>query len=119
LASSPLFDLISLAGNASLGELRARSFAGAAALAHEIAAMLREGTVKLSANPIFKGAESTANVDPSLEQVLDLSASGGSKELMAMREDDLAKTIESVLGNDEASEHIIVVPTSKGFRRSL
>ena len=113
--SSSLFDLISLAGNASLDELRARSSVDDVTLANTVASMVASGTVALSIKPETK-------VDQAFQGVIHLfgKPTGGElKEAASMDRDALKVAIKTVLENENAAASITATPTSKGFKRSF
>jgi hypothetical protein len=115
--NSQLFNLISKAGSASLGELSARSSLAPFTLALEIAKMVRNGDVTLSFDADSKPQDVPAMGSPALKEVIGLIETP--KKLV-----DLAETnseffvggIEFALKDDLAARLINVNPTSKGFR---
>lgn len=120
--NSDLFGLISLAGSASLDELRARSSVDSTALAHELAVMLRDGTVALSLTANVKQEETPAQQDPNFQKLMSLIRDPNSPELAELvrnHEDFLVTAIQAALNDDNTAASITVSPTSRGFRRSL
>lgn len=114
--SSSLFDLISLAGSASLDELRARSSVDDVTLANTVASMVASGTVALSIKPELKA-------DPAFQGVVvhlfGKPTGGELKEAGAMNRDALKAAIQTALQNEDTAAFITATPTSKGFKRSL
>ncbi|MCP3413596.1 hypothetical protein NLM16_05730 [Bradyrhizobium brasilense] len=123
--NSPLFNLISKAGNASLGELSARSSFAPYALAVEIAKMLRNGDVTLSKSADVPGIESAAfeevaHQSPAFTKVIGLINTP--RRLVELAEADtelFVEGIEFALKDDRSSGVINVNPTPKGFRSSV
>ena len=127
-ASSSLFGLISLAGSASLGELRARSSGDARSLAQQLAGLLRDGSVALTASEDFTlkdrlaDRDQKADRDPNFYEVMGLiqaPTSGALNELVRTHEDVFTKAIQTALSDDAFATSITVSPTSRGFRRRL
>jgi hypothetical protein len=128
--NSPLFNLISKAGSASLGELNARSSFVPNTLALEIVKMLRNGDVTLSFDADSKPQDvpameiaafrEAAAQSPALGQVIGLIETP--KKLVDLAETDsklFVEGIEFALNDDRAARAINVNPTSKGFRFSV
>jgi hypothetical protein len=105
---SDLFSLISLAGSASLDELRARSSIDPRELARELATMLRDGTVALSPTPGVPGGPNLQGLISSLE-----------KSTLETQEDGFVEALRAALADDNDAAAITVSPTSRGFKRSL
>jgi hypothetical protein len=120
--NSDLFGLISLAGSASLDELRARSSVGSTALARELAVMLRDGTVALSRTANVEQEETPAQQDPNFQKLMSLIRDPGGPELAELvrnQEDLFVMAIQAALNDNNTAASITVSPTSRGFRRSL
>ena len=127
--SSDLFGLISLAGSASLDELRVRSSVEPTALARELAAMLREGTVMLSRNANFAQTDGPAQHDPNYQKLLAVmpgepnSSQDPSSSLLIQlarsEVDTVSEGIKAALNDHGAALSIMVSPTSRGFKLSF
>jgi len=123
MPDTSLFGLISLAGNASLGELRARSSVDDSNLAHQLADLVRDGSVELTAiepGAVLEGItgdpdsgviEFIKGINQPLRGPVVFSAAG--------LEDSRTKAIQTALGDDVFSTSITVSPTASGFRRRL
>jgi hypothetical protein len=119
--NSPLFGLISKAGNASLGELMARSSISASTLAREIADMVRNGEVTLSLGAHSSSGQTDSSVmqNPALAEIMELIASPRSLvDRAESRGESFAELLETALEDDTAASSINVNPTSRGFRFS-
>jgi hypothetical protein len=117
--NSPLFGLISFAGNASLGELRARSSIAVTTLAREIVDMVRNGTVTLSPGPYAQQTDRPDAANAVVQAVMALSQNPKAAALANLgnnQEDVFVDAVQSALNDDEAASSINVSPTSKGFR---
>ncbi len=117
--SSSLFGLISLAGSASLGELRARGSTDAVTMAHEIVEMLRRGAVQLSENADFSPSLDAKAVLNGVIQEANQIKNGTGSTTQESQISSLVAKLESVMNNEETAQSIIVDPTSRGFRLSF
>jgi hypothetical protein len=118
--SSSLFGLVSLAGNASLDELRARGSLDSTGLARELAAMLREGDITLSLAPQSDLALAPPADGSALGRVVSLIREDGASGLRKLVKEDqgvFVRAIEAALAGGDAAASITVRPTSSGFRR--
>lgn len=112
LSNSSLFGLISFAGNASLGELRARSSVDDKVLARELVFMVRDGIITFTPNTYSQADDSQAflTLKPFLKE---LSVN------KLVNEDRFVKAVQTALNDDVAASSINVCPTSKGFRNTF
>jgi hypothetical protein len=124
--NTSLFNLISKAGSASLGELNARSSFAPDVLAREIAKMLRDGVVVLSKPENLPSWVSAATLEESARQntaftiVMELLDNPGKLvEFAQSNTGQFVEGIEFALKDERAAESINVNPTSKGFRSSV
>jgi hypothetical protein len=117
--NSPLFRLISKAGNASLGELMARSSTSATVFAREIADLVRDGNVTLSFGDDTRAEDIWAMQSPAFRDVTELIKTPKQLvDLAEKRSETFVDWIEHALNDDRAALSIKVDPTSRGFRYS-
>jgi hypothetical protein len=123
--SSPLFDLISRAGNASLDELNARSSLTPYVFALELATMLRNGDVTLSKDtkdtdvPAEESAafEEAAHQSEALTEVIRrIDTPRKLLELAETNPELFVQGIEFAVRDGRTAGAINVNPTSKGFK---
>jgi hypothetical protein len=110
-----LSDLISLAGSASLDELRARSSVDDRTLANAVATMVTSGDVVLSVTPSYHD-------HPELQEVVALlgtPANDQFREAAAMNETDLNVAIYRMLMDAKVAASVTASPTAAFFKRRL
>lgn len=117
-----LFGLISLAGNASLGELLARSPVDANTLAKQLTDLVRDGSVELSASDDYTPRHGMLDQVPAFGEVMTLirkPTRSGLDKMLTTRAGVFTDAIQTALQDDGSAMSIVVSPTSKGFRRRL
>ena len=122
MVDASLFGLVSRAGNASLGELRARSSVDAADLATQLGTLLRDGSIALTAKADSQSQSRLFGSDSSFSEAGSLiqNLTGSGLDLLLRgRADVLDQAIQTALSEDKLATSIMVSPTSKGFRRRL
>jgi hypothetical protein len=119
ILSASLFDLMSLAGSASLDELRARSSVDNITLANTVATMVASGRVTLSINPEFNTDHEPAdNIRKDMIRSLG-EATGEFRRVSIIDRDVLKEAIQGVLETNGTAAFVTVIPTSRGFKSIL
>ncbi len=108
--SASLFDLISLAGSASLDELRARSSVDDITLANTLASMVALGLVTLSVDPQHRRHAVIKRLG---------EETGELEKRPFVDRDALRAAIQAVLESTDAAVFVTASPTSRGIRSTL